>query len=483
MIVLKIAFRNLVEHKTKTAIIGFLVAFAIAFLVVGNSVMDGVNRGMRTSYSANFTGDLIVHGIGEQDFSLLPAPGAGETPVIPAFDELEAAAAATPGVAATLPVVGGMGSVSIAEEMGGLTFLWGVDFNAYRTMFPDSLSFVEGGFPSEEGAFVLLSKKVQEETEKETGRPVHVGDKIILGSMGTSGSRLREATVAGVFAFVRGGDQLDQISLVDAATLRSLKGMTAFSPPAEASGDEGGKIAVVSEDELFAEPSLTGNADTGSSGTSLDLENILGDVSVREKYAAADSSAWNFLLLRAADPSEIPAIRTSVETAIAESGAEARVDDWRWGAGMVADLAYSIQIVFNVIVLVVSVVAVIIIMNTLVISVTERVPEIGTIRAIGGPAGFVRSMIVWETLSISVVFGLAGIIVGSAALGIANLTGIESDNMFFALLFGSNLLRPTVSAGAVAWSLAATALIGTLSSLYPTAVALKISPVKAMQKA
>jgi uncharacterized membrane protein len=29
----------LVEHKAKTAIIGFLIAFAIAFLVVGNSVM------------------------------------------------------------------------------------------------------------------------------------------------------------------------------------------------------------------------------------------------------------------------------------------------------------------------------------------------------------------------------------------------------------------------------------------------------------
>ncbi len=481
MIVLKIALRNLVEHKAKTAIIGFLIAFAIAFLVVGNSVMDGVKAGMRESYAANFTGDLIVHGIGESEFSLFPSPGMADMPVLPAYGDLRTAAETAPGVAAMLPLVAGAASVSVDEEAAGMAFLWGVDFHAYRSMFPDSLTIVEGGFPDTEGSFTLLSERVRSEAEKAVGRRIRPGDKITLGGFGSSGTRLREATVAGIFKFQRGGEQLDTVSLVDAATARSLKGMTAIStaspkPAAEAA-------TTISEDVLFSSGTLTESGAAGSEVPSVDFDNLLGDLSVRNKYAATDSNAWNFLLIRLSDPSAYPQAKAAIDAAISGTGADARADDWRWGAGMVADLAYSLQIIFNVVVLVVSIVAVIIIMNTLVISVTERIPEIGTIRAIGGTKGFVRSMIVWETLSISVVFGLLGIAVGAAAIGITHYAGIESNNMFFKLLFGGPELRPAISASAVAWSLAATASIGTVSSLYPTAVALKISPVRAMQKA
>ena len=481
MIVLKIALRNLIEHKVKTAIIGFLIAFAIAFLVIGNSVMDGVKAGMRESYAANFTGDLIVHGIGENDFSLFPSPGLTDMPVLPAYQDLRTAAETAPGVAAVLPLIAGAASVSVDEEAAGMSFLWGVDFREYRAMFPGSLTFIEGGFPEVEGSFMLLSERVRSETEKKVGRSIRPGDKITLGGIGVSGARLREATVAGIFKFERGGEQLDNVSLIDAATARSLKGMTAVSASPSKSASE--TPQELSEEELFSSGSLTESGAADSKAFSIDFDKLLGDLSVRDKYAATDSNAWNFLLIRLTDPSAYPQTKAAIDSAISKIGAEARADDWRWGAGMVADLAYSLQIVFNVIVLVVSIVAVIIIMNTLVISVTERIPEIGTIRAIGGPKGFVRSMIVWETLSISIVFGLVGIAIGAAAIGIANYAGIESNNMFFTLLFGGPELRPTLSVSAVAWSLAATASIGTLSSLYPTAVALKISPVRAMQKA
>ena len=499
MIVLKIAFRNLVEHKTKTAIIGFLIAFAIAFLVAGNSVMDSVKSGMRESYAENYTGDLIVHGVSDEDFSLIQmGPGASDMPTVPAFPRLRAAAEAAPSAVSVLPLVSGAASISVDEEAAGMAFLWGVDFADYARMFPDSLSFVEGGFPSAAGAFVLLSETVRDEAEKETGRRLGTGDKVTLGGFGAAGARLREATVTGVFKFERGGAQLERVSIVDASTLRSLKGMTVASAagaPASAAGaaDVAVAGAEISEDELFGSGELTSDAaspaaDTPAAGTpaganaGFDFDGILGDVSVRDKYAATDSDAWNFLLVRLGDEAAFPAAKASIEAAIAEAGVKAEVSDWRWGAGLVAELAYSIQIIFNIIVLVISVVAVIIIMNTLVISVTERIPEIGTIRAIGGSKDFVRSMIVWETLSISVVFGFLGILVGAAAIGIANRAGIESDNLFFRLLFGGSLFRPLLSAGAVAGSLAATAAIGLLSSLYPTAVALKISPVKAMQK-
>ena len=62
-------------------------------------------------------------------------------------------------------------------------------------------------------------------------------------------------------------------------------------------------------------------------------------------------------------------------------------------------------------------VAVIIMMNTLVISVIERTGEIGTMRALGARKGFVWKMFLVETLTIAVVFGLIGTGLALGALG------------------------------------------------------------------
>jgi putative ABC transport system permease protein len=488
MIVQKIAFRNLREHKVKTAIVGLLIAFAIFVMVAGNSLMDSVNNGMRQSYATNYTGDLILHGVSEDSFSLIPmGPVSSDIPVVPAFAKLRGEAESLPAVAAVLPLISGTATISVDEEAAGISFLWGVNFPEYQFMFPGSLAFIEGGFPAVGEASILLSEKVRANAEKELNRTILVGDSLTLGGYGAAGMRLREVKIAGIIRFERAGMQLEQISIVDAATLRSLKGMTT-AVVAGANGAEsipGAGTESMSEDDLFGAGTLVrdgAGGDTGADTGPANYDAILGDVSVRGRYAALDSDAWNFLLIRLSDPSLYAETKKAMEASITEAGIAAGLSDWRWGAGMVADLAYSIQIIFNVIVLVISIVAIIIIMNTLVISVTERIPEIGTIRAIGGGKSFVRSMILWETLVIAIIFGALGIFAGAVVVGISNSTGIESANQFIQLLFGGATLRPTLSGSAVAYSLAATVAIGILSSLYPVSVALRVSPVVAMQR-
>ena len=396
-------------------------------------------------------------------FSLIQAmPTAKALPLLPAYRELREVAAAAPGSDTLMPMLSGSASISIEEESAGMSFLWCVDFAEYRRMFPDSLSFLQGGFPDSPGAFIILSEAVHRALEDETGKAIRAGDAVVLGEIGASGTRLREVVVSGVFRFERGGAQLDRVSIVDAPTLRSLQGLSAISrqrtdvenstglqtatdlPSGSQTKEESGELVTgISEDELFGQNLMvipetpSAAADT----TTVDYEAILGDLSVRDKYADTDSDAWHFLLVRLSDPQQYKAAEASINSSIAEMGLAAEVSDWRWGAGMVAELAFYIQLIFNAIVVVIAVVAVIIIMNTLVISVTERIPEIGTIRAIGGSKGFVRSMIAVETLTISVIFGLAGMLIGSLLIGLANLKGIRSDNMFAQLLFGGEVLQ------------------------------------------
>jgi putative ABC transport system permease protein len=124
---------------------------------------------------------------------------------------------------------------------------------------------------------------------------------------------------------------------------------------------------------------------------------------------------------------------------------------------------------------------VIIIMNTLVISVIERTAEIGTMRALGAQKGMVRWMFILETSSISLVFGLLGIALGAGIIGILNLTGIAAPNPFFEILFGGKILHPLLPLSAVLYALLVIVGIGVVASLYPVAVALRIQPVRAIQ--
>ena len=155
--------------------------------------------------------------------------------------------------------------------------------------------------------------------------------------------------------------------------------------------------------------------------------------------------------------------------------------DWRAAAGWFSRLATVMQMVFNGTVVVIAAVAVIIIMNTLVISVIERTSEIGTMRALGAHKRFVRRMFVVETLSISWLFGIAGIVLGAALVALLGWTGIRAGNDFLKILFGGEVLEPALSPFSVVLSLVIMTAIGLLASIYPVMVALRVQPVRAMQ--
>jgi putative ABC transport system permease protein len=275
---------------------------------------------------------------------------------------------------------------------------------------------------------------------------------------------------------------LDTLSFVDVNTLRTLTGLTAVRPY---TSSEHAKVTVeVDEEGLFAgvdalfSDSVVSDTATTSRDTAIDFENLLGDTSVRDRYLALDNNAWYFLLLDVADGASLADVGRNAGAA----GNDLVIETWRWGAGFIAELAYGIRNILNVIILVVSIVAIIIIMNTLVISVTERMAEIGTVRAIGGQRNFVRSMITVEVLMITLIFGLIGMVIGSAVIGLLSLAGLSASNLFLQVLFGGSVLKPALSVGSLFTSTAVVAIIGVVASLYPVSVALGIAPVQAMQK-
>ena len=487
-ILLRIAWRNLRTQKVKTTIIGLIMVVGIVVLVVGNSLMDSATAGIERSYTQNYTGHLIVTGrhhgrltlFGFQYLSAMER----SVPHIPDYERVLEFVRSLPYVESVNPQITAGAIVGIGEEMVGITQLFGIDPMQYRAMFPGNIELVEGDFflPGEEG--IVLSSHLAERIERRHGITVKPGDKILLTGVSVqSGMRIREVPVSGIFRFLQSNPQLDMISFLDAANARDLAGLVVgHADAAELTEQERAFLGELDIESLFAD--LDNLFVESSSESTFDLEDLLlAPTSEPEPEAPyqEDTGAWHFLLIRLTDERHLQRAQADLAAFFAEQDIPAQTSSWLQGAGLTAELGYGIKNIFNGIVAVIAVVAVIIIMNTLVISVTERTSEIGTMRAIGAQKSFVWKMVLCETLLLTGLSGVLGITVGGAVLAVLNVVGIEATNMFFEIIFGGPVLRPQLSLPSVIMALVVVLVVGVVASSYPASIVMKMPPVKAMQ--
>ena len=106
------------------------------------------------------------------------------------------------------------------------------------------------------------------------------------------------------------------------------------------------------------------------------------------------------------------------------------------------------------------------IMNIMLLSVTERTREIGVRRAVGARASDVRRQFVAEAITLSLVGGFAGVVLGIAAsMGIAQFLRWSTS----------------VSPSAVALSFGIAALVGVFFGWYPARQAARLDPIQSLR--
>ena len=105
-----IAWRNVVAHRVKSAIVGTLLFFGTFLVVTGKSLVDSIENAMAESITSSLAGDLQIYDKQAKDPLQLFSFGAGGDDIgeIPDFPKLRDALAAVPEVRAVVP----MGSVN-----------------------------------------------------------------------------------------------------------------------------------------------------------------------------------------------------------------------------------------------------------------------------------------------------------------------------------------------------------------------------------
>jgi ABC-type lipoprotein release transport system permease subunit len=122
-------------------------------------------------------------------------------------------------------------------------------------------------------------------------------------------------------------------------------------------------------------------------------------------------------------------------------------------------------------------------MNTLFMSIYERMYEFGIMKAIGTRPTFIFSLIVLEAISLALLSSVFGLLLGNLIVFITRLTGINhlTDVEYLGTTI-KTAIRPVIHMNQ--WTLYPTAIIifALLAAIYPALSAAKIIPTKAMRR-
>ena len=221
-VILQLALRNLKEHKSKTLIVALFIIFGSAIVILGNSFMESVNRGLEKDFRANYTGDLVVSVVPPDNwridiFGVDTNSFSGEIPQVPALtdiQEVERIIDSTEGISQKTKMITTMGIIFKGDEID-LSEITEDDSVSLLDM-PMFMMFsgegdtyfdVFGGQHITEGRALdyssgknelLIDTRIRDSFEKFFKKDLNVGDEVLVMGANTTGV-IREATVVGFY--------------------------------------------------------------------------------------------------------------------------------------------------------------------------------------------------------------------------------------------------------------------------------------------
>ena len=507
--IIKLAVRNLKEHKSKTLIISMFVLFGVAIVVMGNSFLESVNRGLEKDFRANVTGDLTITVIPEKGTTIDVfgvnstniADMTGETPkvgAIPEIERIEEILAETDGIKKKSKMISSQVILSKDSEIDfsvlndddkdvgvmdlPISMLFAGEDGTFWELFPD-LKMIEGTYPTPGSNEIIVDTRVMEGFKKAWNQELYVGDDVLMASMD---GIIREAKVVGIFKPANEYTAMFQSVYCEPGLARAFADLTyanSFSQELPDTVDL--SISSMTEDDFFGgDDDFFGDIgdDTSILGSTDDFDSILGDTSLRDELNKTDDGSWQYVIAKLNNPYADKKIVAALNKRFKEEGLNAQAMDWKKAALSYSGTVEGIGFIFNLLIIILAVVVFIIIMNTMVVSVIERTSEIGTMRAIGAEKKFVKKLFYSEAVILTTFSALAGIIFAFICMLIFNSLNIALTNSIAKMILGGGLLHFTPTPAIIITTILVALFGSILSNMYPVKSALRITPIKALSK-
>jgi putative ABC transport system permease protein len=483
--ILKIALRNLTQHKAKTLIIGLLIVLATFLSFLGNAVLKSASDSMRQVFTAQFTGDVMVvpakltGGVfgGQQE----DVNGPPILPTMPDYQKVYDVVTARPEVEKVTSQLSSYAIYNFGDAGISYGLLFGIEPQSYWSTF-DSVDMLQGRkIQKGETGVVMLHESIIKMIHEQTDVSLKVGDTFQLNNFGETGFKVREVKIVGIFKFHNGNDRafdFMQPGFVDVQTLRALTGKAVTTAADLKLKADTQALLNQSNDDFFSDTPIPVQS---AQGVNIDdLSKAVADKSAQADAASAREGTWNFQMVKLKPGVDADAFAKTLTAELTKAGLGAKAQTWIVSASPDSGFFSLIMLALNIAIILLAIVSIFVIMNTLVVSVMERTSEIGTMRAVGAQKSMIRRMFIIETFLVTVISGAVGILLGFLALLLISAVGIPGPGGFIQSAFPGGVLHPAVNASSLPFTLIILAFIAGVSWIFPVAMATKVSPLKAI---
>ena len=473
---LYLALKNIITKKSSYVIVLF-IAFAVMMLVVTNAVFDSTEKGVQETFVSSFTGDVVIRPKHVPPLSLFgdqtPVTGKlSEIPILNPYGEICGILKSDERIKKITPQI--TGQVAISNDKGddlSASYIFGVNGEEYNDCMT-SIKIIEGAPWKNGEKGVMLTKSHAEELN------VSVGDTVQFAISAGFSSRLRAAPLTAIYEYKNDNQTLENLVLVNSETVRQLLDISDMTDSSKIQLDESQQnfLGDLDFDNLF------GDAADVSEAVATD-EITFSKEEQDALQASYSSSTWNFIISRLEDSKDARKVIKTLNGIFEEKGWQVEAVNWRSSAGSTAFYLYILRLILNIGIIIVLAAGFIVVNNTLVINVLDRIREIGTMRAIGANKRYISKECMAETVIMAVISGILGLLLGVFASKIVNLMNITVHNSFLVQLFGGPKIVTSVKISNLVSSFSVALIIGLVAWIYPVINALRVNPVQAMQGA
>lgn len=476
----RLAWGNLRRQPRRNLLLGSISALAAFTVILGSSFLLTAQKGMAESFQGSFTADILVGPVGDRGekpsifgASLTFNMGTGQGIYTIRDPELWLSRlAAWPGVGAISPQLFGIQMMVLEGDWRGLFGFLGVEPEAYQQVFPETLEFLQGGFPPPGTPGLVFSESMARKIGACLGRPLELGQKVKLQGLNND-IRLLSPPVTGIFRFRHPNPSLEDQGFLDLDSLRYLLAISSGDTDADAQAGSGfdswdpGSPESFFQDGLFLEEAVTPEPDPDAGQP----------VQVSPGPMAGD---WQYVLLRLEDGSMAAKVCADLNRLFEKEGVNLLALEGLEAGGTQALMVQSAMAVFLVLCGLLGLVLVVVLGNIQWAGLAERRVELATIRALGGRKSTLWAILLDETLLLHGLAALGGLGSGLLILAILGTTGVPAPQGVLAQLFGSQTVHPSIELPSCLWTWLGVLILGLISSLYPIHAVLRLHPAGVM---
>ena len=475
-----IAFRNITRNIKYSIIIFSLILVINTLLILGNTILQEIDSGLKRTYIDNFTGDILIKNKADIPCSIFgdDTPAVGEyysIPLLKNHAKITDLVKNNKNIESFESIVSGKALLDIYGRRIKV-HLFGVEGKSYFN-FINKIEIIAGNYLSGGESGLMMSESKALQIQSETGRYPEIGEKILLSMYGNNGFRIREVPLSGIYKYSSGVNINNDIMLTDINTLRSLNSISVRLV------SENSSLDVISDDidSLFNDEILSESVNTGSVDIT-DVINRIETVSVDKNNEGQKTGGWNFILLKLDNDKKVNRTIKTLNSIFEKEGYGTEAVGWRKASGFSSFLVFLLKVIYNIGLLLIIISGLIAIVNTLFISVYERTNEIGTMRAFGATGNYIRNLIFLENIILSSMSGIVSIVLSLMIIKIINSFEIVIDNSLLRSLMGGEILNIKFSYLVSFYCTSVSIFTGLLSAFIPIQKAFKIQPVSAMRK-